>query len=102
MNGDRYNWLVESKFAKWRKACFPDDKPVKLVQDHEKCLWMERNLAALKAARCPMIKRYPKHSPDLNAIENWWKVLAERMRAAEPAALESRAQFVARLRRNVK
>ena len=69
MTGDRYNWLVTNKFKQWREACFPSGGRVQLVQDHERCLWQARNLSALREAGCPAIENYPKHSPDLNAIE---------------------------------
>ena len=39
MNIDRYRWLIDCKFAIWRRACFGDDRPVSLAQDHERCLW---------------------------------------------------------------
>eukprot|EP00973_Karenia_brevis_P047843 6640502-Karenia_brevis.AAC.1 len=99
MNGTHYNWLVTTKFAQWREACFPDGQPVRLVQDHEKCLWQVRNLEALKAAGCPVVESYPKHSPDLNAIEGWWKELRERLRVTEPESFETREEFIGRLRR---
>ena len=41
MTGDRYNLLVESRFAAWRRACFGDVQDCRLVQDHEKCLWRD-------------------------------------------------------------
>ena len=74
---------------------------MKLVQDHERCLWQERNLKALREAGCPAIARFPKHSPDLNAIEGWWKKLRERLQETEPVAMESRDKFLGRLRRVV-
>ena len=52
MNGETCLWLIESKFATWRQNCFGDDDLVHLVQDHEKCLWYDYNLEALKAAGC--------------------------------------------------
>ena len=47
MNGDRYNWLVRSKFADWRNCSFPDGKPVFLFQDYERCLWQDWDLENL-------------------------------------------------------
>ena len=38
MNTQRYHDLVNSKFASWRRACFGDDAPCHLVQDHEEVL----------------------------------------------------------------
>ena len=85
----------------WRRACFEDDEPAHLVQDHEKCRWQERNLLALRRAGCPVVACYPKQSPDLNAIEGWWKVLRDRLDLTAPEEIESREEFVTRLRRTV-
>jgi hypothetical protein len=79
MNGDRYNDLVTTRFAQWRRNCFGDSRPCHLVQDHEKCLWQDRNLKALKAAGCPVLEDYPKSSPDLNAIEGVWQMIKARV-----------------------
>ena len=101
MNGDRHEKLVTFHFAKWRKECFGDDDPVHLVQDHERCLWQDRHLRALRLSGCCVVSNYPKHSADLNAIEGWWLVLRERLDATAPEEMESRDEFVARLRRTV-
>ena len=93
-----YGWLIDKKFATWRRNCFGGDGPVLLVQDHERCLWHESNLAALAAAGCLVVKQFPKCSPDLNAIEGWWHRLRQRMEETAPNALETRSQFLARLR----
>lgn len=101
MNGNRYNELVKTRFAQWRRQCFGDNKPCHLVQDHEKCLWQDRNMEALEAAGCPVLENYPKSSPDLNAIEGVWQLIKDRMVETEPEAIETRAEFLARLRRQV-
>ena len=44
----------------------------------------------------------PKHSADLNAIENAWKLLRERLDETLPSNIEGRAAFVARLRSAVR
>ncbi len=41
---------------------------------------------------------YPKSSPDHNAIENAWALLRNRLHDTFPAAGESRAHFLRRLR----
>ena len=46
-------------------------------------------------------RRRPKHSPDLNAIEGFWKMLKQRLESTEPEAFECRSDFLARLRRAV-
>ena len=102
MNATRYEHLVQTKFAKWRKQIFRS-KNVRphLVQDHERCLWKESSLKALKSAGFDVLKGYPKCSPDLNAIEGWWKRLRQRLEATAPAAHELRPDFLKRLKRAV-
>ena len=101
MTGDRYAWLISVHFANWRRACFDDDDCVHLAQDHERCLWQERNLDALRKVKCPVVRNFAKYSSDLNAIENWWAALRERLEATAPEEMEERADFVCRLRRTV-
>ena len=48
-----------------------------------------------------MVACYPKQSPDVNAIEGWWKVLRDRLDLTAPEEIESREEFVTRLRRTV-
>ena len=50
MNGGRYNKVVKTHFAKWRRTLFPRGGRAFLVKDHEKCLWQERNMDAECAA----------------------------------------------------
>ena len=101
MNGERYAHLVATKFAEWRRSCFADDRPVHLVQDHERCLWQARCLDALRRAGRDVVKNHPKHSPDLNAIEGRWHVLRQRLDVTAPTEIETRAEFLSRLRRAV-
>ena len=58
-------------------------------------------MEALEAAGCPVLENYPKSSPDLNAIEGVWQLIKDRMVETEPEAIETRAEFLARLRRQV-
>ena len=44
---------------------------------------------------------FPKTSPDLNAIENWWHVLRTRVEFTAPEDFESRGDFLTRLQRTV-
>ena len=107
MTGARYNKVVKTLFKKWRRNCvprFPKDKKLPLAKDHEKFLrWgmgkSHNNLKAERDAGFETIKLYPKCSPDLNAIEGWWDQLQQRLDLTAPTTLESRAQFVKRLRR---
>ena len=47
MNTQRYQKLVRSTFAKWRRLAFRSNnvRP-HLVQDHERCLWKDSSLKA--------------------------------------------------------
>ena len=38
LKGQRYNALVKSRFAAWRRKCFPRAGRVSLVKDYERCL----------------------------------------------------------------
>ena len=58
-------------------------------------------MSALKPAGCFPLRQHTKHSPDLNAIEAWWNRLRQRLEKTAPASLESRPQFLKRLRRTV-
>ena len=102
MNTQRYKQLVQGKFAKWRCHVFRSNhiRP-HLVQDHERCLWKDSSLKALKAAGFHVLKNYPKCSPDLNAIEGWWRRLRQRLEETAPVKCEKRAEFLKRLRRTV-
>ena len=57
----------------------------------------DRNLRALRKAGCPVVELHPKYSPDLNAIEGWWRVLRERLEQTGPEELETREAFIARV-----
>jgi hypothetical protein len=101
MNTQRYAWLVQSKFAAWRRKCFPGSGPVHLVQDGEKCLWVKENQKHIADAGFTLLKQYPKYSPDLNHIERWWHRLRQRLETHAPEDFESREDFIDRLRRTV-
>ncbi len=102
MNIKRYNALVRSKFSTWRKKCFPRTSgPVRLVQDHERCLWRKGNLKVLRKAGFAVLSKYPKYSPDLNAIEGWWRLLRQKLEKNAPVEHETRAGFIKRLKRTV-
>lgn len=98
MNASRYEKLISDKFAQWRQESFNDDGCIHLIQDHEKCLWKDACIQAMKRSKCLVVESYPKHSPDLNAIEGVWRCLKERLESTAPARLETRASFLRRLR----
>ena len=64
-------------------------------------LWKDRNLQAIREAGLDVIHNYPKHSPDFNAIENWWHRLWQKLEDNAPTTLERREDFIRRLRRTV-
>ena len=101
MTINRYVALIESQFKTWRQTCFGDNKPVHLVQDHESCLWNARSLAALQEAGFSVLENYPVQSPDLNAIEGWWHRIRQRLDETAPEEMETRSEFLVRLRRTV-
>jgi hypothetical protein len=101
MNAEVYEKLVSDRFAIWRTKCFGDNRRATLVQDHEQCLWSEECQAAIDKAGFDLLATHPKHSPDLNAIENWWARLRKRLNDTAPKEQESRPAFIVRLRRVV-
>jgi len=92
MNRWWYAWIVEHCFPTWLGDC------TYIIQDHERCLWCEEPLAAMAKLGLEVVEDYPKCSQDLNAIENAWKILRERLYETLPQALECREDFVTRLR----
>ena len=101
MTINRYVVLVESRFKTCREICFRDNKPVHLVQDHEKCFWNEHSLAALKEAGFSVLENFPVSSPDLSAIDGWWHRIKKRLEETAPERMEPRSEFLVRLRRIV-
>ena len=103
MTGKRYHEMVETHFCKWRKKMFPrlGKRQIPLVKDFERFLRQERNLKAEVAAGYKTVDLHPKCSPDLNAIENAWRLLQDRLLLTAPVEEESRSEFVKRLRRTV-
>ena len=63
--------------------------------------WKWEDIEAEEAAGCDQIPKYPRASPDFNAIEGWWRRLKIHLEQGEPIARESRDAFLKRLRRAV-
>ena len=101
MNGVRYRNMVTKHFAGWRKKCLPRCGRVFVVKDYEKFLRSPATIAAETAAGCDQVPKYPKCSPDLNAIEGWWRKLKLYLEEREPTERETREEFIRRLRRAV-
>ena len=58
-------------------------------------------VSAMEEIGVELVKEVPKCSQDLNAIENAWKLLRERLYETLPHELETREDFIARLRNAV-
>ena len=101
MNRWWYSWLVEKKFPVWAVQALGSKKKANLLQDHERALWTEEALAAMKVAGISLLDKYPKCSQDLNPIETVWRELRARLYQTEPHRMEKREQFITRLRNAV-
>ena len=93
---------MKSKLAGLRRKCFPRTSDrVKLVQDHERCVWPDSNATAFREAGFSLVKNFPKCSPDLTAIEGRWRRLKQKLETNAPAHSETRPDFIKQLRRTV-
>ena len=64
---------------------------------HVKSSAAQASLEAIASTGLLLEKRFPKYSPDLNAIEGVWRLLRQRLNENTPAGQESRLDFVRRL-----
>lgn len=97
MNRGEYERLIRNRFRVWLRGI---RRPL-VVQDYERCLRCSEPLAAFKDIGAQVLEQHPKHSQDLNAVENAWAFLRARLDDTKPAQREKRAGFVVRLRRAV-
>jgi transposase len=99
MNGKTYRDVLDSKAADWKRSCWPSRCPrrITLIQDHERCLRQDESLLTLRSHGLHSEERYPKSSPDFNAIENVWSLLRTYLEENAPAGQEGRSDFVRRL-----
>lgn len=96
MNRWWYAWIIKRYFPDWLDGC------TQVVQDFEACLRCDEPLEELRKLKVELVPDYPKCSQDLNAIENAWKLLRERLDATLPSCLESRGDFTLRLKNAVR
>ena len=102
MNGPRYRKMMTRFARQWIRKCYHClPHSVSLVQDYERCLWQRDSLATLQKHHLCALTRFPKSSPDLNAIEEVWNLLRAKLDASAPADMETRAAFLIRLRQAV-
>ena len=83
---------IEDKFEEWMGNC------EQLVCDYEGCLRSDAAVHALEKINLPSVEDYPVSSQDFNAMENVWAILKQRLDETVPKALESREDFVKRLK----
>ena len=102
MNGARYRKMLNRSADQWLKSCFGKvPKQVNLIQDYERCLWQRASLRTLLKHHLFAMDRFPKSSPDLNAIEQVWNLLRQMLDETAPVEVETRQAFLARFRRTV-
>jgi len=94
MNRWEYEHIIRTDFARWLSR----DRWPLLVQDHERALWCQGPMEACAQTGIQVVEQHPKHSADLNIIENVWSLLRSRLDDTMPAEPETRADFVQRLR----
>ena len=104
MNGPRFRRMIEKHSARWLRCCFGRRVPkrVPLIMDHERCLRTSESSKCLRKHRLHTVPAHPKHSADLNAIENIWAFVRRALDANAPTGREGRAAFVRRLRATVR
>ena len=98
MNRSEYEKLIRTKFPGWIRSVFGKGVQPFLVQDHERCLWTHEPRQAMKDVGIQLLENFPKSSQDLNSIETAWRELRGRLAETEPAQMETREEFIIRLR----
>ena len=103
MSGDRYEQMVKPSFKAWKKKMFPRARSTKLplLKDFEGFLRQPRNFQAEEGAGLKTLPQHPKLAPDLNANESIWNLLQKRLLLTAPVEMQSRQDFIQRLRRTV-
>ena len=101
MNGDVFRRMVQRHGPQWVRRCWGRRRPrrLRVVMDHARCLWQAASLRCLQGHGLLPICKFPKCSPDLNAIEGVWARLRQRLETSAPMTVETRNDFLSRLRR---
>ena len=95
---------VKRSCKAWEKKMFPRAGSTKLpiVKDFEKFLRQRRNIKAEEAAGLKTLPQHAKLAPDLNAIENVWDLIQDRLLLTASVEMDSRIDLIKRLRRTVR
>ena len=64
MTKRRHAWPVKHRMAKWSADAFNDNRPVFLVQDHERALWGDEAKEAMRDHGLRLLENYPKCSQE--------------------------------------
>ena len=100
MDANTYVAVIKKNFRTWLTSAFWPGAKVHLLQDHERCLWAQKSLAALHevgGVHLEVLENYPAASQDLNPVETVWRELRARLNETEPTRMETRQAFLRRL-----
>ena len=104
MNAERYANVVTKQYPKWwTQARGPRNKSkMVILQDNERCLWSKTPRAAMRRLGMNVAAKFPPYSPDLNPVENCWRVLRQMLDESVPPEKETRRDHVRRIHRAVR
>ena len=103
MNGPLLRWMISRYAEQWIGKCWRR-KPARihLVMDYETCLRQAESIECFQTHGLHVLRNYPKSSQELNPIENVWALLRDKLEAEAPAGVETREDFILRLRSAVR
>ena len=103
MNGPLLRKMIRRYVEGWKSRCWRR-KParVRLIMDYERCLRHDESLKCFREHGCHALTVFPRSSQDLNPIENVWAHLRDKLEAEAPEGVESRGDFIRRLRAAVR